>query len=166
MKRIHIGLQVDDVAASSRFYSTLFGAEPSVVKDDYAKWMLDDPRVNFSITTRCGMEGKVHFGIQVEESDELGEVAERLKGAGLAVHETPQVTCCYAQSDKAWSADPDGFAWETFFTHGLATVYGEETLPGFDPAAVAESNRVCCGEPEDKPVKQETKSEGACGDCC
>jgi catechol 2,3-dioxygenase-like lactoylglutathione lyase family enzyme len=162
MKRIHIGLQVDDVAASARFYSTLFGAEPTVRKDDYAKWMLDDPRVNFSISTRCDTGDKVHFGIQVEESGQLGEVAQRLKDAGLAVQETPEVTCCYAHSDKAWSADPDGFPWETFFTHGLATVYGEETLSDVAVAEMAASSRGCCGGDATETVDAKAGS-GCCG---
>jgi len=145
MKRIHIGMQVEDVAASVRFYSTLFGAGPTVQKDDYAKWMLDDPRVNFSVSTRCDMASKIHLGIQVEEAAELDEVAGRLKGAGVAVAETPAVTCCYAKSDKAWVADPDGLPWETFLTHGASVVYGEETLTDQQIGSLASSSKGCCG---------------------
>lgn len=126
MKRLHVGLQVEDLEASVRFYGTLFGAEPTVLKDDYAKWMLDDPRVNFSISTRA--DNDTHMGIQVDNEAELTEVVDRLKQARLGVRETPGVTCCYARSDKAWSVDPQGLLWETFLTRGAATVYGEETL--------------------------------------
>ena len=132
MKRIHIGMQVDDIEASVRFYNTLFAEEPTVLKQDYAKWMLDDPRVNFSISLRCDSPDRIHLGIQVESASELAEVADRLKGAEVKVRETPEVTCCYAKSDKAWTADPQGVPWETFLTHELASVYGEETLTATD----------------------------------
>lgn len=157
MKRIHIGLRVDDIAASTRFYSTLFGTEPSVRKDDYAKWMLDDPRVNFSISTRCDTAGTLHFGVQVESPEELAEVTGRLKQAGIGARETPEVTCCYAKSDKTWTADPQGHAWETFFTRGTSTVYGDETLEAVDiedlmaaahadgDAAQRKASGGCCG---------------------
>ena len=145
MKRIHIGMQVEDVGASVRFYSSLFGVGPSVLKDDYAKWMLDDPRVNFSVSTRCDLASKIHLGIQVEEAADLEQVAARLKDAGVAVAETPAVTCCYAESDKAWVADPDGVPWETFLTHGASVVYGEETLGEVLVEALANSSKGCCG---------------------
>lgn len=144
MKRIHIGMRVDDLEASARFYSALFGAEPSVLKDDYAKWMLDDPRVNFSISTRCDTSGDLHMGIQVESEAELAEVAGRLKAADLGVRETAGVSCCYARSDKAWAADPQGMPWETFLTHGAITVYGDERLTREDIADL-KSGPVCCG---------------------
>ena len=143
MKRIHIGLRVDDLEASTRFYSALFGAEPTVLKDDYAKWMLDDPRVNFSISTRCDASSDVHMGIQVESETELKEVASRLKEAQLGVRETPGVTCCYAQSDKAWTADPQGMPWETFLTREAATVYGDERLTEDDIESL--KSGACCG---------------------
>ena len=151
MKRIHIGLEVKDIAASTRFYSTLFGAEPSVLKDDYAKWMLDDPRVNFSISLRCDTPGRMHLGMQVESAEELTEVTERLRQAGQRIQETGQVTCCYAESDKTWTADPEGMPWETFLTHGLATVYGDETLTEIDIAALAGggASQACCRPSED-----------------
>src|SRR3984885_13020067 len=125
MKRFHVHVSVDDLAQSIRFYSTLFSAEPSVVKPDYAKWMLDDPRVNFAISTGSGAAGISHLGIQAEDAGELGEVYERLTRAGRPAVEETNTTCCYARSDKQWIADPQGVPWETFLTHGEATVYGQ-----------------------------------------
>ena len=126
MARIHIGLNVKDLDTSIRFYNELFGAQPSVQKDDYAKWMLEDPRVNFSITERCGMEHDVHFGIQVDSQEELSETADRLRQAGERVIDEPSTVCCYHRSDKAWVADPQNHLWETFLTVGEATEYGED----------------------------------------
>lgn len=126
MKRLHVHVAVDDLANSIRFYSTLFGAEPTVVKGDYAKWMLDDPRVNFAISqgsdTRKGIE---HLGIQAESGDELAQVYGRLKAADRPVLEEGCTTCCYAKSEKSWISDPDGVVWEAFFTNGESTVYGD-----------------------------------------
>ena len=135
MRRIHIGLNVKDLDASVQFYSELFGARPSVVKDDYAKWMLEDPRVNFSVTSRCNISHDVHFGIQVESQDELAATAGRLREAGRNVFEEQATTCCYHRSDKAWVADPQNFLWETFLTAGEATEYGEDK---------AEIDELCC----------------------
>ena len=126
MRRIHIGLNVKDLDASVRFYSDLFGAAPSVRKDDYAKWMLDDPRVNFSVTSRCNIGHDLHFGIQVESEDELSETAGRLRQAGQQVVDEPGAVCCYHRSEKAWVADPQNLLWETFLTRGEATDYGED----------------------------------------
>ncbi len=126
MRRIHIGMNVENLERSIRFYNDLFGQAPSLVKDDYAKWMLDDPRVNFSITARDGAAEKVHFGIQVESPDELAETARRLEGAGHEVVAEGDTVCCYHRSEKAWVADPQGYLWETFLTTGEATVYGED----------------------------------------
>lgn len=150
MTRIHIGLEVSDIDASTRFYTTLFGVTPSVIKEDYAKWMLDDPKVNFSISTRCDTASRIHLGLQVESADELVAVTNRLKEAGQAVRETPQVTCCYHESDKTWTADPEGMPWETFFTHGPSTVYGDETLTEVDIESLMSGSAVskpgaCCG---------------------
>lgn len=126
MKRLHVHVGVDDLDRSIRFYSTLFGAEPTVVKDDYAKWMLDDPRVNFAISAGNHAEkGIEHLGIQAESADELSEVYGRLKAADRPVLEEGATTCCYARSEKSWIADPDGVVWEAFLTSGEATVYGD-----------------------------------------
>ena len=131
MKRLHVHVGVDDLDHSVRFYSTLFAAEPTVVKDDYAKWMLDDPRVNFAISTgRDDGKGVRHLGIQVENLDELGDVYGRLKAADRPVLEEGRTTCCYAKSEKSWVADPDGVVWETFYTDGEATTYGDSPALG------------------------------------
>ncbi|HSZ53218.1 MAG TPA: ArsI/CadI family heavy metal resistance metalloenzyme [Caulobacteraceae bacterium] len=126
MKRMHVHVAVDDLAASIRFYCTLFGAQPTVVKDDYAKWMLDDPRVNFAISDRADDAGVDHLGIQVESGEELADLAGRLKAAGEATRDLEATTCCYAKSDKSWVNDPSGLRWETFHTFGEAVVYGED----------------------------------------
>lgn len=125
MKRLHLHVAVEDLTQSIGFYSALFASEPAVVKSDYAKWMLDDPRVNFAISTRGRQAGLDHLGIQVESADELQEVYGRLRKAGGEVIEQGQVTCCYSQSEKAWIDDPSGISWETFFTTGESTQYGD-----------------------------------------
>lgn len=126
MKRFHIHVGVKDLNRSIEFYSTLFGEKPVKVKDDYAKWMLADPRINFAISTRSGKEGVDHLGLQVDEGHELTEIAERLKKADLGVFDEGATTCCYAESSKAWVKDPAGIAWEAYHTmddvdtfHGL-----------------------------------------------
>jgi len=124
MKRMHVHVAVHDLERSIGFYSALFAAKPAVVKPDYAKWMLDDPRVNFAISTRGRQAGLDHLGIQVESQDELSDVYARLREAGGAVLEQGQTTCCYAQSEKSWIEDPSGISWETFFTTGESIDYG------------------------------------------
>ena len=128
MKRMHVNLSVSDLEQSIGFYSALFSAKPNVLKDDYAKWMLEDPCVNFSITTRGKQDGIDHLGIQVESEDELGEVYDRLQAAGGPIIEEGSTTCCYANSDKNWIFDPEGVAWETFYTHGDSPVYGTDVI--------------------------------------
>ena len=131
MKRLHVHVGVSDLDRSIGFYSTLFGAGPSVTKHDYAKWMLDDPRVNFAISSgRHESWGIEHLGIQVESQPELVEVYDRLKAADRPVLEEGRTTCCYAKSEKSWIADPDGVVWEAFFTDGEATVYGDSPALG------------------------------------
>lgn len=143
MKRLHIHVAVDSLERSIGFYSTLFAARPSVLKDDYAKWMLDDPKVNFAISARDGRaRGVDHLGIQVESDDELRALAGRLKAAGETTRDQEATTCCYARSNKAWVDDPSGVRWETFFTFGEATVYGED-----EPAAAPQAapvKKACC----------------------
>jgi hypothetical protein len=128
MKRLHIHVSVDDVAASIRFYNTLFASEPAVTKSDYAKWMLEDPRVNFAISKRGGESGIRHLGIQVEDRAELADIYSRLKRAEAPVLEEGATTCCYAKSEKSWIADPQGIQWETFLTTGESTVYGSDPV--------------------------------------
>ena len=140
MKRFHVHVSVEDVPASIRFYSTLFSAEPTVVKSDYAKWMLDDPRVNFAISKRGGAAGVRHLGIQVEDQAELREVYERLSRAERPVLEEGNTTCCYAKSEKSWIEDPQGVQWETFLTTGEATVYGNDAPA---PAPVRRTSSCC-----------------------
>jgi len=125
MKRLHMHVGVADLDKSIGFYSVLFGSEPSVTKPDYAKWMLEDPRVNFAISLRDGAtKGVEHVGIQVEDKAELDEVYERLQKADRPVFEEGETTCCYAQSEKSWIADPDGVVWEAFLTEGDSVTYG------------------------------------------
>jgi catechol 2,3-dioxygenase-like lactoylglutathione lyase family enzyme len=142
MKRLHVNLAVKDLEQSVHFYSTLFSVEPTVLKPDYAKWMLDDPRVNFSISTRGEDRGVDHLGIQVDSREELAEIAGRLESAGEGVYDQGEAHCCYAHSHKAWVRDPEGLPWETFFTFGADTVYGEGMIAP-EPAA---SRRACCGK--------------------
>ena len=121
MKRMHVHVAVADLEQSIGFYSALFAAQPAVIKADYAKWMLDDPRVNFAISTRGKQPGLDHLGIQVESKDELSDVYARLRRAGGTIIEQGQTTCCYATSEKSWIDDPAGISWETFFTTGEST---------------------------------------------
>jgi catechol 2,3-dioxygenase-like lactoylglutathione lyase family enzyme len=128
MKRLHIHVAVKDLDASIRFYSNLFASEPAVRKPDYAKWMLEDPRVNFAISQRDGTPGVRHLGIQVENRDELVEIYGRLQRAERPVVEQGVTVCCYAQSEKSWIDDPQGVQWETFLTTGESTVYGSDAI--------------------------------------
>ena len=140
MKRLHVHLSVGDLDESIRFYSVLFAARPTVVKPDYAKWMLEDPRVNFAISTHSGSApGIDHLGIQVEDGGELQEVYGRLRQAEAPVLEEGKTTCCYAESEKSWIADPQGVSWEAFLTSGESTVYGTSA-----PRPVSAS-QACCG---------------------
>lgn len=139
MQRLHLHVSVPELAPSVRFYETLFGAPPTVLKDDYAKWLLDDPRVNFAISQRDRAPGVDHIGIQTETPEELAALAGRLKAAGTETFDQEATTCCYARSDKTWVNDPAGVRWETFFTFGEATTYGE------DPAPVEPARSACCG---------------------
>jgi predicted enzyme related to lactoylglutathione lyase len=149
-------MSVDDLDRSIRFYSTLFASAPTVVKADYAKWMLEDPRVNFAISTHSGRAtGIDHLGIQVENGDELQDVYGRLKEAEGPVLEEGNTTCCYAQSEKSWIADPSGVAWEAFHTTGESTVYGTSAPKG-------QLGGACCGPTTDTISKSGAKSAKAC----
>jgi catechol 2,3-dioxygenase-like lactoylglutathione lyase family enzyme len=138
MKRLHVHVGVNDLNQSIGFYSTLFGMKPTVVKDDYAKWMLEDPRVNFAISAGLhARKGIEHLGIQVDNGEELSEVYGRLKDVGRPVLEEGKTTCCYAKSEKSWVSDPDGVVWEAFHTTGESTVYGDS--PEIDALAATAS---------------------------
>jgi catechol 2,3-dioxygenase-like lactoylglutathione lyase family enzyme len=166
MKRMHVSLAVANLDDSIRFYSGLFGAEPTVKKPDYAKWMLDDPRLNFSLTARGAKPGVDHLGIQAEDETELDEVYARLRASEGAIAEEGAVTCCYHKSEKSWVFDPQGVAWEAFLTHGESETFGEATRPAAKaeaepccgpgtsraaapkPAAPGEATKTCCGQAE------------------
>jgi len=153
VKRLHVHVAVDDLAVSRAFYSTLFGAEPGVVESDYAKWMLDDPRVNFAISQRGRAGGVDHLGIQVETSEELAEIAARLKAAEQTTITETNTACCYARSDKEWAIDPQGIRWESFLTHGQITTYGEGSQFDVAPVAPEPGASACCGAAKAEPVK-------------
>jgi len=136
MKRLHVHVAVHDLKQSIRFYSTLFAAQPAVEKDDYAKWMLDDPRVNFAISTRGRKPGLDHLGIQAENGAELEEIGSRLALADVAVLPQKEASCCYAKSDKYWTMDPQGIAWESFHSLDSIPVFGQDTR--------AQAKSACC----------------------
>ena len=144
MKRLHVHVGVADLAQSIRFYSTLFASEPTVRKSDYAKWMLEDPRVNFAISTRQEGGGVRHLGIQVENESELRDVYARLKQADAPVLEEGATTCCYAKSEKSWIADPQGVTWETFLTTGESTNYGGGVESAAPESHAATKPPPCC----------------------
>jgi hypothetical protein len=147
MKRMHVHVAVEDIPNAIVFYSALFATQPTVVKGDYAKWMLDDPRVNFAISTRGRQPGLDHLGIQVESRDELQEIYARLHRAGREIIDQGETACCYSKSEKSWIDDPAGIAWEAFFTSGEITHYGDGS--GERRARVAHE-KVCC-EQSDAP---------------
>ena len=141
MKRMHVHVSVENIDSAIGFYSALFATKPVVVKSDYAKWMLDDPRVNFAISARGGSPGLDHLGIQVESEDELRDVYGRLREAGGNIIEQGKTTCCYAKSEKSWIDDPAGISWEAFFTTGESTNYGTS----FEKGARIAHAKACCG---------------------
>lgn len=159
--RFHVHVGVSDLDTSIAFYTSVFGAAPGVVKTDYAKWMLDDPKVNFAISQRCGAtKGVEHLGIQVDDEAGLAEVQGRLQGAGAPVLEEGATTCCYAQSQKSWIADPDGVVWEAFLTTGEATHYGHSPEIGQLVSANAGEGACCAPAIAPAAVKAGT---GCCG---
>jgi len=127
MKRFHVHVSVNDLAASIRFYSTIFSAAPTVEKDDYAKWMLEDPRINFAISKRGDKAGVNHLGLQVDAAEELAALRRQVASAEIAAEDEPAAECCYALSDKYWIEDPQGVAWETFHTLGDIPMFGNDS---------------------------------------
>lgn len=154
MKRFHVHITVTDLDQSIQFYSNFFNIEPTVKKEDYAKWMLDDPRINFAISTRGKEPGLDHLGIQVEDTNDLKVITKRLKTAQQPVLEQEQATCCYAKSDKTWVVDPQGIAWEAFLTMGSATIYGDENNM---TAGIPMHRQTACCAPEVESVQVEIK---------
>ena len=142
MKRLHVHVAVHDLQQSIRFYSALFGAQPSVLKDDYAKWMLDDPRVNFAISNRSSKAGIDHLGIQAESSAELEDIGVRLAQADVATTAQKGAACCYAKSDKYWTIDPQGVAWESFHTLDSIPMFGSDNRTRAVPVQAAAA--ACC----------------------
>jgi catechol 2,3-dioxygenase-like lactoylglutathione lyase family enzyme len=158
MKRMHVHIRVADLAHNIRFYSSLFDAEPAVVKDDYAKWMLDDPRINFAISTRTGGTGLDHLGFQVDSETELEEMNQRLAKADLPIETQEDAACCYAKSNKHWTIDPQGIAWESYHTLASIPTFSEQ-------GDKVEENTACCAPaaPVSVPVKISIKPKAACG---
>jgi catechol 2,3-dioxygenase-like lactoylglutathione lyase family enzyme len=144
MKRFHVHIAVDDLDANIRFYSTVFGTPPTVTKPDYAKWMIEEPRINFAISDRGAKTGLDHLGFQVDSDEELGELRQKVAEAEIAALDQPQTECCYARSDKYWITDPQGIAWETYRTLGEAEIYGTD-MPK-EPEA-AEPGGCCAPKP-------------------
>jgi catechol 2,3-dioxygenase-like lactoylglutathione lyase family enzyme len=138
MSRFHVHIAVEDLQRNIGFYSAVFGAPPTVLKDDYAKWQLDDPKINFAISTRGRRPGLDHVGIQAESDADLAAVRERLEAAGIQGLSQEGTTCCYARSDKYWTVDPQGIAWEAFHTLGSAPVFGD---------SLGEDASACCAAP-------------------
>ena len=143
MKRFHVHVAVQNLQENIRFYSSVFGAEPTVVKEDYAKWMVDDPRLNFAISTRRADLGVNHLGIQADSDTELKDLKVKLIAAQAPILAQNETSCCYAKSDKYWITDPQGIAWETFHTLNSVPVFGEDSL---NRGAVHKGERtsVCC----------------------
>lgn len=146
MRRMHINVGVEDIEQSIKFYNVLFGAEPTKTKPDYAKWMLEDPRINFAISSRASTRGVDHLGLQVEEDDELEELRERLIAADMAIFDEGETVCCYAHSEKSWVKDPSGVAWEAFRTMDDVQLFSEAEKVTEDACCTADSRPKsnCC----------------------
>ena len=157
MKRFHVHAHVEDLSASVAFYSRMFGAEPTRLEGDYAKWMLDDPRINFAISTRGGKPGVDHLGIQTDTEEELAELKARAQFAGMGLQDEGETSCCYARSDKYWVTDPQGIAWEQFRTLRDIPVFGVDRSVVPTPAASA-----CCAPAAPKAVAIPVKAAGSC----
>lgn len=156
MKRFHIHIGVDNLADSIRFYNALFGADPVKVKSDYAKWMLEDPRINFAISTRAGNQGVEHLGIQVDDATELEALRNQFSKANISTHSNGETTCCYATSEKTWVNDPSGIAWEAYHTMEDAQFFsGEKETKASCSMPDKNTSTACC---DTKP-----KTNGCCG---
>ena len=153
MNRFHVHAHVEDLAASIAFYSQLFAAPPSRVESDYAKWMLEDPRINFAISSRGGKPGVDHLGFQTDSEEELAELKSRARAADMTVLDEGETTCCYARSEKHWVTDPQGIAWEHFHTLDDIPVFSQKTASASEAAACC-ATPIARGEPVAIPVKQ------------
>ena len=171
MKRFHVHVHVEDLDKSIGFYSKLFAAEPARVEGDYAKWMLDDPRVNFAISTRGGQPGVDHLGFQTDDAEELAALKARAEAADMALLDEGATTCCYARSEKHWVTDPQGIAWEHFHTLGNIAVFSEGRQAGAasascatDATAPASAEAAASFAPttRGKPVGVAVKASGSC----
>lgn len=157
MKRFHVHVSVDELEKSIGFYSALFGAAPAVLKPDYAKWVLDDPRLNFAISRRGAAAGVNHLGFQVDSDEELKELRGRVAAADIQARDEAGASCCYARSDKYWVQDPQGIAWETFHTLGEIPVFGEHA------AAAAPAAAGCCVPEAPLSFAPRPRGKGCCG---
>jgi catechol 2,3-dioxygenase-like lactoylglutathione lyase family enzyme len=160
MKRFHVHVAVKDLAESTRFYAAMFGTPPTVLKDDYAKWMLDDPRINFAISSRGAPVGVNHLGVQAENDAELKEIYAHLVNADHAVLAEENASCCYAKSDKYWVTDPSGIAWESFHSLQSIPLFGTPSVPVADVKATAAAAASACCAPLSQAIKPQ--SSGAC----
>ncbi len=161
MKRFHVHVHVEDLAKSVAFYSKLFAAEPTRLEGDYAKWMLDDPRINFAISSRGGQPGVDHLGFQTDDAAELADLKARAKDADMALLDEGTTTCCYAQSEKHWVTDPQGLAWEHFHTLTDIPTFNQKAAASTETAAEPPA---CCTPSRGKPVG--IPVEGASSSCC
>ena len=164
MKRFHVHAHVEDLQASVAFYSRMFGAAPARVESDYAKWMLEDPRINFAISTRGGAAGVDHLGIQTDSAEELAELKARAQAADLALQDEGETTCCYARSEKHWVTDPQGIAWEHFHTLDNIPVFSQKQ-------ASADAGSACCATPAQaaprgKPIGIPVAEAKPASSCC
>jgi lactoylglutathione lyase len=172
MKRFHVHVHVDDLAKSIGFYSKLFAAAPTRTEGDYAKWMLEDPRINFAISTRGGKPGIDHLGFQTDDADELAALKARAEAADLALLDEGQTSCCYARSEKHWVTDPQGIAWEHFHTLSNIPVFSEGQKADASSAcciaaaaaapAAAEATACCTAAPRGKPIGIAVKASNSC----
>ena len=161
MKRFHVHAHVADLPASIAFYSKMFAAEPTRIEDDYAKWMLEDPRINFAISTRGDKPGIDHLGIQADTEAELRAMQAQAEAADMTLLDQGETSCCYARSDKYWVTDPQGIAWEQFHTLGDIPVFGERAPHEAEPAAACCASQPPRGRPVAIPVRDSDKSS-----CC
>ena len=164
MKRFHVHAHVENLTASIAFYSKLFAAEPTRTEVDYAKWMLEDPRINFAISTRGSKPGVDHLGFQTDDAQELAELKSRAEAADLVLLDQGETSCCYARSEKHWVTDPQGIAWEHFYTLDTIPVFGEGTKRTETPASGTKDAAACCAAvaPLGKAIGSPAKSASAC----